>query len=74
MVKFRPWENLSTVLARFVLMLSGAKFLLSPQRDDSSLDATALLAKLDRKRRDRDGPKQFETSTFYTLVVKYGVY
>ena len=28
-------------------------FLLSPQGDDSSLAATALLAKLDRKRRDR---------------------
>ena len=27
-------------------------FLQSPQGDDSSLDATALLAKLDRKRRD----------------------
>ena len=27
-------------------------FLQSPQRDDSSLAATALLAKLDRKRRD----------------------
>ena len=44
-------------------------FLHSPQGDDSSLAATALLAKLERKRRDR----WFE-STFHTLVEKRGVF
>ena len=46
-------------------------FLQSPQGDDSSLAATALLANLDRKRRDQ----WFKAaSTFNTLVEKCGVF
>ena len=48
-------------------------FLQSPQGDDSSLAATALLAKLDRKRKI-DGPKQFGALTSHTLVEKHGVF
>ena len=47
-------------------------FLQSPQGDDSSLAATALLAKLDRKR--RDCPRQFGELTSHTLVEKRGVF
>ena len=47
-------------------------FLQSPQGDDSSLAATALLAKLDRKGWF-DGPKQFGALTSHTLVEKRGV-
>ena len=47
-------------------------FLQSPQGYDSSLAATALLAKLDRKR--RDGPKKFGALTSHTLVEKRGVF
>ena len=48
-------------------------FLLSPQGNISSLAATTLLAKLDRKRMD----PWFETygaSTSHTLVQKHGVF
>ena len=48
-------------------------FLQSPQGDDSSLAATALLSKLDRKR-GIDGPKQFGALTSHTLVEKRGVF
>ena len=48
-------------------------FLQSPQGDDSSLAATTLFAKLDRKRRI-DGPRQFGALTFYTPVEKHGVF
>ena len=46
-------------------------FLQSPQGDDSSLVATALLAKLDRKL-SIDGPRQFGALTSHTLVQKHG--
>ena len=48
-------------------------FLQSPQGDDLSLAATALLAKIDRKRRI-DGPKQFGALISHTLVEKRGVF
>ena len=48
-------------------------FLQSPQGDDSSLAATALLAKLDRKRRDR-WSEAVGALTFHTLVEKRGVF
>ena len=48
-------------------------FLQSPQGDDSSLAVTALLAKLDRNRRDR-WSEQFGALTFHTLVEKRGVF
>ena len=48
-------------------------FLQSPQGDNSSLAATALLAKLDRSG-GIDGPRQFGTLTSHTLVEKHGVF
>ena len=48
-------------------------FLQSPQGDDLSLAATALLVKLDRKRRD-SGPRQFGVLTSHTLTEKYEVF
>ena len=48
-------------------------FLYSSQRDDSSLAATALLAKRDRKRRDR-WSEAVGASTLHTVVVKNRVY
>ena len=48
-------------------------FLQSPQGDDSSLSATALLAKLDRSG-GIDGPRQFGVLTSHTLVEKCGVF
>ena len=45
-------------------------FMQCPQGDDSSLAATALLAKLDRKR----CPRQFGVLTSHTLVEKRGVF
>ena len=45
-------------------------FLHSPQGDDSSLAATALSAKLDKKRRYLWS----EASILYILVVKYEVF
>ena len=50
-------------------------FLQSPQGFDSSLAATALFEKLDRKQSNQWSKlKQFEASTFHNLVVKHGVY
>ena len=48
-------------------------FLQSPQGDDSSLAATALLAKLTESE-GIDGPKQFGALTFHTLVEKRRVF
>ena len=48
-------------------------FLQSPQGDDSSLAATALLAK-GRESEGIDGPKQFGALTSHTLVEKHGVF
>ena len=48
-------------------------FLQSPQGDNSSLAATALLAKLDRNG-GTDGPRQFGALTSHTLVEKRGVF
>ena len=49
-------------------------FLQSPQRDESSLAVTALLAKLDRKRRDRWSEAVRSIVIFHTLVEKHGVF
>ena len=48
-------------------------FLQSPQEDDSSLAATALRVKLDKKRRDL-WPRQFGALTSHSLVEKHGVF
>ena len=48
-------------------------FLQSPQGDDLSLAITALLAKLDRKRKE-EGLRQFTALTSHTLVKKCGVF
>ena len=48
-------------------------FLQSPQGDNLSLAVTALLAKLDRKRRDQWSEAVW-TLTSYTLVEKRGVF
>ena len=48
-------------------------FLQSPQGDDSSLAATALLAKLDKKRRDRWSEAVRSTDLSHSTR-KYGVF
>ena len=48
-------------------------FLQFSQRDDLSLAAAVLLAKL-AESRGIDSPKQSEASTFHTLVKRHGVF